>query len=240
MPVEGGLLCHGGPDTLGLRSPYPLRSRTWPAAPRTCTQASTRASPSRTSPPAATPPCGRAADPHPPAGHRRRLARLVPEVRGTGGGPGRPQRPRPAVTHLPADRRHRGRADDLPARGEPEESATGTTATPGYATPPSPWTPCGSPPAPARRSSSSAGWPRPPQATRTTTTTSRSCSASAANATWANANCPTCPAGATAAPSAPATAPGPSASPTSTANCSPPSTSCATTCTTPTNTPEPF
>ena len=122
-----------------------------------------------------------------PAGRDDRgLAQLVdaaPALRGPVARPGAPERPRPAGPHLPADRRHRRRADHLAARGGRAAAATGTTATPGSATRASRSRRSGWRPAPTRRSSSSISSRRRAAGSSRTRATSRSCSASAASAT---------------------------------------------------------
>ena len=76
--------------------------------------------------------------------HDRVLAQLALQVAVPGAlaRDGAPLRPDAQAAHLPAHRRDRGGSHHEPARSSSAAGATGTTATPGSATPPSRSTPC--------------------------------------------------------------------------------------------------
>ena len=141
--------------------------------------------------------------------------------------------PRPPVAHVPAAQRAHAQGPDLrpdrrPARRghhlacprRPAASATGTTATPGSATPRSP---CGA-------STRSAWTARPTTSSRSSTTsaattrTCRSCTASAARRSSRSSSWATCPATRARSRCGSATPPTTSSSTTSGAPCSTPST----------------
>ena len=141
VPVPGGLAARGGADRLLLSTPASFdrgrrhRDRPGPAGRRAGGRLRVRP---RAAGRAAADPVDRSGDLRPAGRHGRGLALLVgaaPVLRGTVAGPGAPFRPGAAGADVRADRRDRGRADHVAARRPWAAGATGTTATPGCATP---------------------------------------------------------------------------------------------------------
>ena len=131
---------------------------------------------------------------------------------------GEPLGDHPEALHLRAHRRDGGRAHLQPARGDRRRRATGTTATPGCATRPSPPSPSSGSASTRRPRTSPTGSRRAAARPTPTTPSCRSSTRSTAGATSPSTSCPTSRATAARGRCASATAPTTSCSSTSTAS----------------------